>query len=101
MKPTKETTCRACGKPIIFIKTKIGRSTPCDAEPVYIRQDTKGDVFVLPYGGTVNGFEVGDAYDDPDTNLIPVYRSHFATCTNPDDFRRKRKRERKRPSGYR
>lgn len=101
MKQTNETTCRACGKPIIFIKTKIGRSTPCDADPVYIRQDVNGDVFILPYGGTVNGYEVGDAADDPAITLIPVYRSHFATCTEPDKFRRKRKRDRKRPSGYR
>ena len=84
----KEAKCRACGKPICFIKTKAHKTTPVDADPVWIRPGD-GFTYNLPNGQTIQGQIAGDADDDPDSNLIKAYISHFATCTEPDSFRRR------------
>ncbi len=55
--------CRSCGAEIEWLRTKEGKNTPVDAKPVFIE--------------TRNG--------DP----IEGYRSHFATCPNADQHRRK------------
>ena len=34
----KTTTCKACGKPIVWIRTTKGKSMPCDAEPVAYKE---------------------------------------------------------------
>ena len=87
------TKCRACGKEIGFIKTKLYKTVPVDAEPVWIRPGD-GFPYILADGQTVWGQIAGDADDDPDSNLIEAYISHFATCTEPEAFR-KRKSNRK------
>ena len=57
--------CKACGAEILFIEhCRKGGLIPCDAEKTTI---------VKPSGEMVQGF-------------IP----HWATCSNPDQFRRKR-----------
>ena len=88
----KETTCRACGKPIIFLKTLKGKTTPVDAEAVYFIPDLAGkNLYVLPDGGTMRGVEPKP--EDKDRHI--GYISHFATCTTPDFFRKRNKSERK------
>ncbi len=88
----KETTCRACGKPIMFLKTLKGKTTPVDAEAVRFIPDLAGkNLYVLPDGGTMRG--VDPKPEDKDQHI--GYISHFATCTNPDFFRKRNKSERK------
>ena len=34
----KTTTCKACGRPIVWIRTTKGKSMPCDDEPVAYKE---------------------------------------------------------------
>lgn len=56
--------CRSCGESIIFLKTSSGKSIPVNAETV-----TEGDELFEPKSG---------------------HLSHFATCDDPERFRRER-----------
>lgn len=64
--------CRECGAEIFFGVTHQGKRTPIDAKP------TTG--FVI----------VDDEPDSPPVVSGKVYVSHFATCTNPERFRKPR-----------
>ena len=77
--------CRSCGADIYWIKMTSGKSMPCDVKPYLYRQDPEGDlVLVTPDGRTVKGFE------DLDSEEFG-YTSHFATCPNANQHRRRRK----------
>lgn len=91
--------CRGCGAEILIIKTGgFYKTVQVDAEPVWIRQQSGGDVFITADGRTVFGVIAGDADDDPDANFIAVFVPHKGHC--PNNGRAPRNRER-RPSGYR
>lgn len=92
-KLSKTAPCRGCGKEIAFIKTVKGKTMPVDPEPVWVSQCAGGSPYLRPDGTYVTGRIVGDAYDteDPDTNLIEAYVSHFATCPEANRFRKDRK----------
>ena len=85
----KKQYCRACGAQIGFIKTKQFRTVPVDADPVWIRPG-EGFTYILPDGKTIQGQIAGDADDDPEGKLVEAYISHFATCTEPDAFRKRK-----------
>jgi hypothetical protein len=86
------TTCRACGAQIGFIKTVSGKSMPVDADSLRFQPDPNGkELFVLADGTTERGST--ENADGPDTMI--GFISHFATCTNPDFFRKPRKSTRK------
>lgn len=90
----KIVNCRACGKPIMFLKTQNGKSMPVDTESLYFVPDLNSkDLYVLPDGEVVHGCPARD--EDPDRHI--GYVSHFATCTNSEFFRKKnpRKKDRK------
>lgn len=53
--------CKGCGADIIWVKTKNGKSMPCDA---------KKQIIVTETGEVVSG-----------------YTSHFATCPKSKDFK--------------
>lgn len=93
----KQTLCRACKAPIIFIKTTAGKTMPCDAHSVYFVPDPLAtELYVLPDGSTKRG---RSTTEDASTLIEKPeigYTSHFATCTNPDFFRKPRKSDRKR-----
>jgi len=93
--------CRGCGAEVIWMKTPERRKMPVDAEPVWVKLENGGKTFIRRDGTFVFGRKVGDAYDDedPDTNLIEAYESHFATCPVGGQFRNRQPRQR--PSGYR
>lgn len=84
------TSCRGCGREIAFIKTIKGKTQPVDPEPVWIRQAEGGKPFLRTDGSYVYGRIAGDADDDPDSNLIAAYVSHFATCEKAERFRGRR-----------
>jgi len=88
--------CRGCGEEIIWMQTAAGNRMPVDAEPVWIRLRSGGNTFVRKDGSIVFGEKVGDAYDDddPDTNLMEVFESHFATCPVGGQFRNRKPRTR-------
>ena len=89
---TKETKCRACQADIIFIKTKAGKSVPCDAKSMYFTPEANGtQVFVLMDGSVQRGKECPGGGDGCQIGYI----SHFATCPNADLFRKPRKKDRK------
>lgn len=91
--------CRGCGEEILIIKTgTCFKTVVVEAEPVWIRLETGGNMYVTPDGRTLFGYEVGDAEDDPDTNLMAAYVPHKGRC--PYGCKAPRNRNR-RPSGYR
>lgn len=71
-------TCRSCGAFILFAFTAKGNRIPLDYEPVA--------------GGNVRLVEKGPIYEalvvtpDPDEVL---YVSHFATCPDSDQWRKR------------
>lgn len=84
--------CRACGAEIEFIKTKAFKTVPVNVEPVWIRPDHDGNSYVMKDGSVILGVMAGDADDDPDSNCIMAYVSHFATCPYGGKFRRRNSR---------
>lgn len=49
----KTTTCKACGKPIVWIRTTKGKSMPCDAEPVAYKEIKGGKEKIVTSNGEV------------------------------------------------
>ena len=62
----RQTECRSCHAPIIFVETKTGKKMPLDAKPFSAVQVKEG---------------VGE--------VIQVYMPHWATCSKADQHRRK------------
>lgn len=96
MAPERKSTCRVCGERIFFVKCSTGQRIPLEEEPVWIRICLRGRPYYRRDGTAVFGEIIGDAYDmeDPDTELLEVYQSHYIRC--PEGGRPRRKRERKR-----
>ncbi len=81
--------CRACGASIVFIGTPGGKSMPCDDYTVYYKQTPDGkETFITPNGETVKG-ERSNPQNEDVTGI--AYVPHWATCKNPDKFRRRGK----------
>ena len=77
--------CKACGADMIFIRTKIGRKPmPCDVDQVYYGPGNK-DKVITPKGEVISCRILPDAVGA----IGRGYVSHFATCPNADNFRRK------------
>ena len=63
--------CRGCGLEILIIKTgTCYKNVVVDAEPVWVKLQTGGELFFTMDGRAVAGYQAGDADDDPDTNFI-------------------------------
>lgn len=74
--------CKSCGAEIVWIKMRTGKSMPCDAMPHYFREEDGGGItFVTPDGLVKHG--------EPDEFGERGYISHFATCPNADQHRRR------------
>lgn len=90
----KTTACRACGARIMFLKTAAGKTMPVDEEGTFFLEVKDGpELFVLGDGTTARGQRVSPAQREDADRF--GYVSHFATCTNPDFFRKPRKKDRK------
>lgn len=79
--------CRTetCQAPIIWARTKTGKSMPFDAQP------SQGGTFRVlrrqgfTYGLVVRGKDLQRARADSE----PLYTSHFATCPAAPDWRKR------------
>ena len=92
--------CRGCGAEVIWVKTAANRrKMTIDAEPVWVKVESGGNTFILKDGRCVIGRRVGDAFDDPDAEVIEAHESHFATCPVGGQFRNRKPRTR--APGYR
>lgn len=91
-------TCRACQADILWARNiATGNGVPLDPDPVEWADGTRGLVAVatpdeITDSGThIKGGEIGirhlREHDDPAGQ--PSYRTHFATCPNADEFRKK------------
>jgi len=77
--------CRSCGKEIIFIERPNRKSLPCDAVPEDPLDVTEGTI-VTTTGRIITNADA----DKLDAMKIrgPVYRPHWASCTDPEKHRR-------------
>lgn len=79
-------TCKSCGKPILWIRTRSGRSMPCDTQPVNYRIKPGGSIkLVTPAGDVISCESVEDPAEATGWGYIP----HWSTCNAPDTFRKK------------
>lgn len=80
--------CKACGKPIKFIRTKSGRWEPCDlAKHSMIKGDGGTMCLVTDAGEVFCGYPASRE----DGANCSGYISHFATCAGADGFRKKKR----------
>lgn len=79
--------CKACGAPIVWIKTPGGKSMPCDMrQVVYKAQKGAKEKIVTP-----NGEVISCTTDPKDLNTATGigYVPHWGTCPKADSFRKK------------
>lgn len=78
--------CKACGAPLRWFKTPLGKWMPVDPLPVKIVREQYGEeVFVTREGTVIRGRVALAGEQSTDEVFIP----HFATCSSADAFRRK------------
>lgn len=66
-------TCKSCGKPILWIRTRTGRSMPCDTKPVNYRIKPGGDTkLVTPAGDVISCEAVKDPAEAEREQDIPT-----------------------------
>ena len=63
----KMSTCKGCGKPIIWGETRSGKKIPLDPKPPMYSFEKEGAKQVI-------------------VRRNDIYVSHFATCSNANDF---------------
>lgn len=84
--------CKTCGAPIVWIKTFAGKKMPVNEDPVLVLMSHGTEKFIRTDGVMITGCRVGDGYDDyPDDNVVEAYESHFATCPQANEHRRRGK----------
>jgi len=82
----KRGKCRGCGAEILWIETASGKSMPCDPDPVkYWEKSKAAGKATRPDGVTVSCEYEGDL--DKATGI--GYISHFSTCPQAKNFKRK------------
>lgn len=78
-------TCKSCGAEIVWIRMKSGKMMPCDALGVAYDPDDNGTLtLITPDGEIVKGNPSQDF-----KHCKWGYCSHFATCPNADQHRRR------------
>lgn len=84
-------TCKACGAPILWVRTRAGRSMPCDTRAIPYRAG--GELkLVTPAGDVVSA----EAVENPAEADGWGYAPHWATCQAPKTFRKRGSGRRKR-----
>lgn len=72
--------CSSCGAPVRWEKTVRGKPIPLDPKPV-----PGAHLFIRPDG------LVADDRSHPAGKEMPRFETHFATCPNASEHRRRRK----------
>lgn len=78
--------CKGCGAPITWIKSAAGKVIPCDSKPKRYWLDDAGPARIVTERGEV--LRVRLSGDDGTEDGIG-YLSHFATCPQAGQFRRR------------
>jgi len=79
-------TCKTCGAPIIWTKTKAGKAAPIDAEAT-----PEGNIIVYRAGGEIKSDVLSkDRLDVARLAGARLHTSHFVTCAQADSHRRKK-----------
>ena len=79
-------TCKGCGREIIWVKAKKGKSIPCDPNLIAYTEDPNGKLTVVTHDGRViKAHEYDGVTPCDDFGRI----SHFATCPMADRFRKR------------
>jgi len=82
----KQTKCRGCGAPIVFVKTVRGKQMPCNPGMVPFWVKRNGSQKVI----TISGEVVSCEFEGPRSTVSGFgHVSHFSTCPNAASFRKK------------
>lgn len=82
----KETKCRGCGAPIVFVKTAAGKQMPCNPGRKPFWKKPRGSGRVV----TIDGEVLSCEFDGPRSEVSGFgFVSHFSTCPNAGSFRKK------------
>ena len=91
----RATRCKACGKPISFIKTLNGKSIPVDPEPITFLIAEEYQKFVTEDGEVERGLEVEGNEGGGARPMMEGYRRHIDSCPEAHKLRKnKNKSER-------
>lgn len=75
-------TCKSCGKQILWIRTRTGRSMPCDTKPVNYRIKHGGDTkLVTPAGDVISCealMQVAENIQNPNTEATTKRQINIA-----------------------
>lgn len=76
--------CKACGAPVVWIKTLSGKAMPCDPGVVvyWAKKGAKGKV-VTPNGEVISCEFKGDIQTATGIGYVP----HWATCPGAGEFK--------------
>ena len=86
LKEEGEKTCKACGRPIVWIRTTKGKSMPCDAEPVAYKEIKGGKEKIV----TPNGEVISCTFDAKPEEMTGIgYIPHWSTCPQANSFRKR------------
>lgn len=81
----RRSTCKGCGKPIIWVPTPGGKAMPCDPEPLtYWERPKAPGKIVTPNGETLSCIFEGDLQNATGIG----YRPHWASCPKYKDFKK-------------
>lgn len=83
------TTCKACGAAIIWIRTRAGKSMPCDADAKLYKAKPGAAEKIVTTSGDVVSVELTDDQKEADGW---GYSPHWASCPAADQFKRRKKR---------
>lgn len=79
--------CKACGAEIVWVAMQSGKKMPCDAELIHAVEERDAKTsFMLPCGIVKRGREGRHPNGEAD---FVGYRSHFETCPQADQFRKR------------
>lgn len=80
-------TCRSCGRQIIWIRTKAGKNMPCDTTLINYKLDGNATDNIVTENGNVIRCNARDI--SPEEADGTGYISHFATCPNAARHRKR------------
>lgn len=78
--------CKGCGQPIVWIKTETGKNMPCDPDTVVYWAKAKAAGKVI----TPNGEVISCVFEGDLSKATGIgYISHYATCPQAAQFRKR------------